>query len=91
MKFDKGRPIPKPQAARSRYHFDKMDVGESFFVEGATCEKFTAYAAFARRHPGWKFVSRTVTEKGKRGVRCWCVERPRTLLTATPSRIHLAA
>lgn len=75
IEFDKNIPIP-PQPQRSKYHFDKMEVGESKFWPGKAAGK--AVVAFARGSEK-KFTTRRVTEKDETGamvdgLRVWRTE-----------------
>lgn len=74
FKIEKDVPVAKisggPGRPRdSKYPFDLMDVGDSFFVD---TDKSSGHivAQGNKRHPDRKFVSRTV----EGGVRVWRVE-----------------
>lgn len=68
IKIDKGIPLP-PRGGRQRYPWQEMEVGDSFFVEGASVRSLSAAAAQVGRRSGRKFSLRTV----EGGVRCWRV------------------
>lgn len=65
--FDKNVPIPEP-IVRSKYHFDRMEVGDSKFWPGTRAVK--AVEAFSRKSDK-KFAVRRTTEGGVSGVRIW--------------------
>ena len=69
-------PLPKLRAYRSRYPFSEMRVGQSFFIPGVRVQRVSHAAVYwaKRLGDGYRFVSRTVTEDGQEGVRCWRVE-----------------
>jgi hypothetical protein len=67
----KGIPIPENGAGRPRsYPFKEMAIGDSFFMAGKNRYRGLYTSA---RHAGVKIVTRTVTENGERGLRCWRV------------------
>jgi len=68
--FDLDIPIPRKTGRPIIYHFDKMPVGASFAIPCPTSADKAA-ASWQRTHPGWKYVSRTLTENGVRVVRIW--------------------
>lgn len=77
IQIDKGIPIPtKMQLGRkSKYPFDIMDVGDSFFVPGRDGKNFGGTVTAARkRYPELSFEMRTVKEGGVVGVRVWRTE-----------------
>lgn len=55
-------PMPKDgRGAKGKYPFEKMQVGESFFVDNITkrSSAITAANAYGKKHsPEWKFASR---------------------------------
>lgn len=64
--------IPAPAITRTRtYPFREMEIGDSFFV---TATPVVNIHGCARRHRPKKFICRTVTENGVRGIRVWRVE-----------------
>jgi hypothetical protein len=69
-----GIPIPPRTqlGRRSKYPFEDMDVGDSFFVAGRDGKNFGGTVTGARkRHPDMAFEMRTVKEDGVIGVRVW--------------------
>ncbi len=63
-------PIPtRPFIAK--YPFAEMEIGQSFFVPGATTKKLAGSLYYAHRALGYKFVTRTVVENDLPGVRVW--------------------
>lgn len=66
FEIEKGVAIPR---GRGMYPFRNMEVGDSFFVPGATAKNLSTCACqFSARHGhGWKFSVRTVDG----GVRVW--------------------
>lgn len=66
---------PETRGRKGYYPWDDLRVGGSFFVPHRTTGDFAGAVAHARRtRPGWKLVSRTVTEGDVQGVRVWRVE-----------------
>lgn len=64
-------PLPGRVGGESKYPFTLMNVGDSFFVEGAkSATLLNAARAYAKRNQGTvKFAVRTVDG----GARCWRV------------------
>ena len=81
IKIDKGVPMPSAFAAKERFPWLEMAVGDSFFAPNYAQSKHmrkngekTLSTTFPRtKVPGSKWVTRTVTENGIRGVRVWRV------------------
>lgn len=74
VKLDSNIALPDMRrAGRSIYPFAEMKVGQSFFVgESQRNPKSVMTAASAiQKKIESKFVTRTVTENGKAGVRVW--------------------
>lgn len=67
FKIDKNIPLPK---SRNNYPLGDMEIGDSFFIPGATPARMGS--AFANYKPK-KFSGRTVTEDGVKGCRVWRV------------------
>jgi len=67
-------PMPVVKLGRpTKYPFGAMEVGDSFFLSGASYDLVAPAARmFGTRH-GRKYRVRTVTENGSRGVRVWRV------------------
>lgn len=70
LKIDKGIPVPTGHCKSKgmTYVLRKMEVSDSMFVAGSTPNRVIGVAA---RLTPWKFLSRTVTENGVKGVRVW--------------------
>lgn len=69
FEIEKGVPIPEITHA-SKYPFEKMEVGDSFFVEGDEAKNrlYSSASVYSKRHGGkTKFVVRGVDG----GARCW--------------------
>ena len=68
-----------PLAARrqgQKYPFDRLGVGDSFFVAGDKTKRTSVRVLLGRQikigeHPDRKFATRTVTEDGIEGIRIW--------------------
>ncbi len=74
MKIEKNVPIPKRIRGRNpKYDFQAMDVGDSFFVIGGSSKQVSVLTC-AKRHKPKRFITKKVTEKSKKGYRCWRVE-----------------
>lgn len=77
IQIDKGIPIPTKMqlGRRSKYPFDIMDVGDSFFVPGRDGKSFGGTVTAARKRlTDMAFEMRTVKEDGVIGVRVWRTE-----------------
>jgi hypothetical protein len=61
--------IPAPVGKNHKYPWDNMEVGDSFFVEGATTTQMAGNITAQRRRLGWSFSQR----KQNGGVRVWRV------------------
>lgn len=73
FKIEKGVPIP-PRKIQSKYPWDQMDIGDSFFVPSTSGYKLSkiqsnAYAYGIKITPKRKFVIRTL----EKGFRIWRV------------------
>jgi len=68
--------IPLSVHAQARYPFRELQVGQSFFVSDPKrfvgCRR-SASVMGLRLGNGVKFVTRTITENGVKGVRIWRV------------------
>ncbi len=73
LPIDKHIPVPIRHGGRSAiYPWDKMNVGDSFFVPGKTYYQVSGSVNYHRiKHPGWKMSGRNLTENGVAGVRFW--------------------
>ena len=68
VKIDKGIPVPPRGSNRaSKYPYDKLEIGDSFFVKGKNATKFSASAYTQARKLGIKLTVRNE----KDGVRVW--------------------
>lgn len=75
IEFDKDIPIPPPQQ-RTKYEFDRMEVGDSKFWPGEAAGK--AVVAYARKS-GKKFATRKEVQTSEEneevsGLRVWRTE-----------------
>ena len=68
--LDKGVPSPD-RHQRSKYPWDDMEVGDSFFAPGTKASSLNG--AISMRRPK-KFTRRTLVENGVKGIRVWRVE-----------------
>ena len=66
IKIDKNIPLPE---TRNRYPFDKLEVGNSFFVEGKTNINGSRYH-YVRKNHGKKFT----TKRENGGLRVWRIK-----------------
>ncbi len=64
MKIDKGIPVP---ARHNRYPWDRMKIGDSFFVKNADKHNVSSAASLRGRHYGEKYTCRSIDG----GVRVW--------------------
>lgn len=73
IKVEKGVPLPSSHGG-PLYPWADLDVGDSFFVAGKSSSSINTSLTWAnRKAPVQRFVSRTVTENGVKGVRVWRV------------------
>lgn len=73
IEIDKGIPIPPLVRPPRKWPWNRMKVGDSFFIEGdkTTAARIRGAAnERARTHPGEKYTVRT---KDK-GARCWRIK-----------------
>jgi hypothetical protein len=73
FQVEDGYAIPaarQPSSRRPKYPWTKLEVGQSFFVEGAPLRSMTSTASHAGRRYGKKFVVRLADG----GVRVWRYE-----------------
>ena len=68
IQIEKGVPVPKARTPM-KYPFEKMEVGDSFFVPKSQGNVSSAAVYWQKRHKGRRFVTRA--ENG--GARCWRV------------------
>lgn len=68
IKIDKGVPVPEKMG--NKYPFSEMEVGDSFYVDGATPNQLQNAASYWRKKAGYKFVARRENE----GARIWRIE-----------------
>ena len=68
IKIDKG--IPMPTRSTEKYPFEKMEVGDSFFVPGLGIRSVSTRVEDESRKSGRKFKSRSV----EGGVRVWRIK-----------------
>ena len=68
VKIDKGIPVPPRGNNRStKYPYQQLEIGDSFYVKGKTAAKFSASAYTQARKHGIKLTVRNE----KDGVRVW--------------------
>jgi len=60
-------PIP---SSRYKYPWQRMKIGDSFFVKGKTAQQFGGHIAHAGKHYHMTFTTRTVNG----GLRVWRVK-----------------
>jgi len=74
IRIEKDVPMPTEKRGRKAlYNFKSMNTGDSFFVEGGHKKQVSILTASTRHKPK-KFRTSLVTEKRKKGVRCWRVK-----------------
>jgi hypothetical protein len=84
--IEKGVPLPRKASGRvkeSKYPFQDMQPGDSFFVPGGTASYVSAVACAAARKGFGPFTIRNV----EGGVRVWCLPKPAE--TCTDHRVAL--
>lgn len=69
IQIDKNVPLPDTKQS-STYPFADMEVGDSFFVEGATPNKLQNAASHWRKKRNMKFAAR----REANGTRIWRIE-----------------
>lgn len=75
IKIDKGVPLPEPKRGRKgTYPWDELQVGDSFFVPGKTCNTFGGFLTRLKKAGGIECVIRSVTENDIKGVRIWRIK-----------------
>lgn len=69
--IDKNIPVPPSRrgSGKSVYPFDKMELGDSFFVPKKKQSIMAAYARVVGKRKGMKFITRVEAD----GVRVWRV------------------
>lgn len=68
IEINKGLPVPPDtRGMKRKYPFDKMEVGDSFFVPDKTSDCMSQCIAYAKKRLGFSFTRRTVDG----GVRVW--------------------
>ena len=66
--IDKDVPMPNPTTPDvTKYPWMKMEIGDSFFVEGSTSVRFNGTKYAAQKQTGRKFTIRRV----EGGIRVW--------------------
>ncbi len=72
MEFDLNVPIPDRVVRGMKYNFGEMPINASFAYPKNKEHTLRSSASWwKRRHPGWNYVIRTVTENGELVVRIW--------------------
>jgi hypothetical protein len=76
--IQRDKELPKQGRGDRKYPWKEMQVGDSFFVPEGDIRRLASAASNASRFMmgaiGKKFVCRTVTEEGIKGVRVFCAE-----------------
>ena len=62
-----------PLASRSKYPFEEMALGDSFFVPGRTISQMSAVSCAASRRTKHKYSCRSRRENATNGIRVWRV------------------
>jgi hypothetical protein len=73
FKIEDGYAIPASRQGntrRAKYPWADLDIGQSFFVEGALLRSMSSTASHAGRRSGKKFIARAA----EGGVRVWRYE-----------------
>jgi len=70
FKVEKNIPMPQGRAGSAKYPFDKLEVGDSFFIPGVKGREFAGTAYSNGKRNRMKFSVRSVAG----GCRCWRVE-----------------
>lgn len=62
FEINKGKPLPDPRASLiTDYPFTQMEIGDSFVVpKSLRASALGAARYYARKHPAYRFVSRTI-------------------------------
>lgn len=66
-----GIPIPRKRKPRKAFPFDRLEIGDSFFVPGELPKTMSAARYAAQVETGHVFATRTVVEQETGGVRVW--------------------
>ena len=70
LTFEKNVPVP-PREVGSKYNFRDMPVGASFRKPVDESQKIRAALFNFAKKSGFKFITRTVEEDGKKWIRVW--------------------
>ena len=74
-RVDKKVHIPPARiVAQPVYPWEKMEVGDSFFVNVGPKNNFSGAISKAQKRYGYKITRRSVVERGVRGIRVWRIE-----------------
>lgn len=72
MKIDKNIPLPAVSGpARSKYDWLKLEVGDSFAVDGVSLRSMQSACAHSGKRHGRKYIARAVFEEKRERVRVW--------------------
>jgi hypothetical protein len=74
IEIQSGVPVPPRRVGSVLYPYERMKVGDSFFVEGQTKYKINDMCARNRKmghRLKMRFIARRVTEGEKVGIRIW--------------------
>lgn len=67
--------VPFDTTRYVRWPFASMSIGDSFFTELDAKRVSGAASHYAKKHTGFKFACRQVTENNRHGVRVWRVRK----------------
>lgn len=68
-KVDSTVALPKERRKKEAYPFGDMNIGDSFEFDGLLAYKIRSAAGwYKKRHPGWEYTTRTVSDTH---IRLW--------------------
>jgi hypothetical protein len=76
IKIEHGIPLPPPRSRGVAYPWKRMKIGDSLFVpcpNGHVARVRNQFLTNGRNH-GLRLVSRSIIEKGVKGVRIWRIK-----------------
>lgn len=84
FKIEKGVPLPEPRGRKSQFPLATMTTGDSFeyeHVDSASSGIYAAITAFTKKHPGFSFTARKMSERQDgetlmRTTRVYCLKSP---------------
>lgn len=72
MKIEKGIPIPAQGQRNTKYPLAQLEVGDSIAVESKLANTMrSTFYRYRVDHPGFAFVSRSITENDAEVIRFW--------------------